>query len=967
MQSDITVEIKNQIDTKELFRRHYPHHFKAYGNSLCPFHKDTDGSLSFRNGGFKCFSVHCDAHGDVIDLYMKIHGCDFREAIKGLQGETGITSKELQKRLVTEESPLPPQAEEKPRPDFAKRYEQLLRAGLIPVEAIEYLTQQRCLSEKLVEKLEQDEMMTWLDDGYTQMIVFPVFDTANLGEMVGYQKIPIFGGEKWFAKNANGRVAVFSYGQPGPVIVTESILDGLSAIDCLSCSMLSIMSSGGTSKLAHHKGKDLVLFLDNDDAGRSATKKAVKVLGRQCRVVNWSLAPDGFKDVNDLLKAGHGDIIEKMILEAQPPAGLDPDILDENYIEGFKFPERVELVDHSFYTGLSAGMNTLRTHIATPGNKLARTPAGLGKTTLAADLAYSQAKDQIVHYYLPNHMICREVAEKLHAINPNDDVPITHLMGRASDGRNGSQIVCTVFIKASAVIKRGYDPGAVLCPKCDSRKKCRHALQLARIKEEKRGLIIAPHSYIPIHLAPQDDNDAPGKLAYVDENPLDVMLHPSEPCGIEDLNILRPYVTSDCIRLFDMLQQLIHTVYVDLVSKKKKLARYYTVTSPVAQWKDRLSLWDALGITKEEAVKLCGHAMTHLETMPVTHLYERGVPLIATNWLKAALSEAVAYLEIRDNGKAVFVNMVKEKVDPKSTIVLLDATIDYNEARMLFDREFAMVDINVPWEGRRIHIQTGMGIVKTKDIAKNKDTQQLAKALETAACYLDDSQNLYLATYKHHEHQCGRIMRQILPSTTVLTGHYGAIRSSNRYEACDSAILFGALRVPPEARLDAAAMLFPNDPGRQERWMLHKDYEEVYQNAHRLRLIRNPGRTLIIVDRDWPAYLLGEPDFVIPIRSTKTKIGRAVERALEFISKHLELSKKDCWKIGVGSKEDEIRIRRQYDAHHGHGGELILFSDANWWTALSRAIQERNPDIEVTSLRSKHGKPCKVLHILRNS
>jgi len=50
---------------------------------------------------------------------------------------------------------------------------------------------------------------------------------------------------------------------------------------------------------------------------------------------------------------------------------------------------------------------------------------------------------------------------------------------------------------------------------------------------------------------------------------------------------------------------------------------------------------------------------------------------------------------------------------------------------------------------------------------------------------------------------------------------------------------------------------------------------------------------------------------------------------------------------------------------HTYSDELILFSDANWWTTLSHAILERNPDIEVTSLRSKHGKPCKVLHIQR--
>lgn len=958
MRDDITA-IKSNIDVQELFQRHFPQHFRANGNSLCPFHNDTNDSLSFRNGSFKCFADHCGVRGDVIDLYMQIHGCDFREAVKVLQAETGTISGKPRRKTATGELQSL-KAQRRPEPDFVRRYGQLVKADLIPYEAIEYLTNRRCLSEELVEKLETDKVVTWLDDGYTQSIVFPVFNTANLGEMVGYQKIPIFGGDKQFAKNTRGSAAVFHYGQSGPVIVTEAILDGLSAMDCMPCSMLCIMSSSGTAKLAQHRGKDLVLFLDNDDAGRTATREAVKVLQRECRLIDWNLAPAGMKDVNDLLKAGHRDVIRKMIFEAQVPTALDPDILDDNYIEGFKFPERVELAELGCSTTLSAGIKALQDHIAVPGNKLARTPAGIGKTTLAVELAYKQAENQVVYYYLPNHRICREVAKRLREAYHADDIPLIHLMGRASNGMNESRIVCTMHTRVASVMKRGFDPGAVLCPKCDSQKNCQHALQLTRVKNEGRGLVIAPHAFIPIHLAPIDDENAPGKLAYVDENPFDVLLHPSEPCGIEDLNILRPYVTTDCVRFFDMLQQLIHTVYSDLVAKKKKIARYYTVTSPVAQWKNRLSLWDALGIAKEEAARLCDPALRQLQILPAEYLYERDVRLVTTAWLKAALSDSVAYLEIRDNGKSALVHMVREKIDPKCRIMLLDATIDYDEAKFIFDREFDTIDINVPWEGRRVHIRTGMGITKTKDIAKSNDTAQLSKALKSAASYLENSQNLYLATYKHHEQLCGRIMREILPGTTVLTGHYGAIRSSNRYEACDSAILFGTLRVPPESRLDAAAMLFPNDPDSQDRWMLHKDYEEVYQNAHRLRLIRNPGRTIIIVDREWPAYLLGEPDLVVQVKSSRTKIGRAVERALSYIAEYLELSKEKCYKIGIGSQEEEIIIRREYE---GREGELILFSDANWWTALSRSIQERRPDIEATSLRSRHGKPSKVLQL----
>ena len=53
---------------------------------LCPFHDDTDPSLSFfvneENGErwWKCRGA-CDAQGNLIDLFMRRHGIPFREAL----------------------------------------------------------------------------------------------------------------------------------------------------------------------------------------------------------------------------------------------------------------------------------------------------------------------------------------------------------------------------------------------------------------------------------------------------------------------------------------------------------------------------------------------------------------------------------------------------------------------------------------------------------------------------------------------------------------------------------------------------------------------------------------------------------------------------------------------------------------------------------------------------------------------
>ena len=53
------------------------------GNISCPFHSDKTPSFQIKkNNTFTCYS--CGEHGDVIDLYMKLHSCDFKTAVKAL-------------------------------------------------------------------------------------------------------------------------------------------------------------------------------------------------------------------------------------------------------------------------------------------------------------------------------------------------------------------------------------------------------------------------------------------------------------------------------------------------------------------------------------------------------------------------------------------------------------------------------------------------------------------------------------------------------------------------------------------------------------------------------------------------------------------------------------------------------------------------------------------------------------------
>ena len=56
----------------------------------CPFHDDSNPSLSFhlRTNTYKCFV--CDAHGSTIDLAMGVLGKDFKETCEWLASEYNV-------------------------------------------------------------------------------------------------------------------------------------------------------------------------------------------------------------------------------------------------------------------------------------------------------------------------------------------------------------------------------------------------------------------------------------------------------------------------------------------------------------------------------------------------------------------------------------------------------------------------------------------------------------------------------------------------------------------------------------------------------------------------------------------------------------------------------------------------------------------------------------------------------------
>ena len=76
---------------------------------ICPFHNDTNPSLSVSLHGYRCFG--CDAKGDVINFLMSHQGMTFVEAIRYLQQSTGLTPPDKKEALGGAWNLTPPDEE----------------------------------------------------------------------------------------------------------------------------------------------------------------------------------------------------------------------------------------------------------------------------------------------------------------------------------------------------------------------------------------------------------------------------------------------------------------------------------------------------------------------------------------------------------------------------------------------------------------------------------------------------------------------------------------------------------------------------------------------------------------------------------------------------------------------------------------------------------------------------------------
>lgn len=266
--------------------------------SRCIFHQENTASLAFYDQRFYCFG--CGKSGDVIDLVMYLKKLDFKEACLEIASNVGYE--------ISFEPPNP--VWEKfyaERLQLARRYFLNLQSN---ADAMNYLLNVRHISPETIYNFmlgftDAEEYKYRQDMGnISSKIVFPIFDSRRTPTIAGMAYRAMTDEKPKYVNDhnqtgQNGQNSALNgafikgnmlYGfyqarthiaDEGYAIITEGYFDVLSLHDSRIGNAVGVMSAKLTEAQADMLAKrtsKAILMLDADDAGKTGTMNAIKML-----------------------------------------------------------------------------------------------------------------------------------------------------------------------------------------------------------------------------------------------------------------------------------------------------------------------------------------------------------------------------------------------------------------------------------------------------------------------------------------------------------------------------------------------------------------------------------------------------------------------------------------------------------------------------------------------------------------
>jgi len=353
----IKEEIKSRADIVDVISEYIP--LKQKGKAfvgLCPFHDDTNPSLSVRRdmGQFRCFS--CNTGGDVFTFIMKYQNLTYPEAIKSLAEKYGITITELPQEDGTAQKV---KYELKNLNQFAVEYfHRTLVGSTSGNSALTYL-RNRGIEDRTIANFKLGFSLPSWDgllksatkagfsiktllqggfilegkskdhyyDRFRGRVMFPIFDPK--GEPIAFGG-RILEAEKDTAKYINSpetplysksktlynlNLAQRSIQNEGFAILVEGYMD---AISCYQAGVNNVIASLGTAltdnhvKLLRRWTSDVVIAYDTDKAGENATLRGLDLLVKDDIKVRVLTIPSG-KDPDDYIRENGTSAFRKLV------------------------------------------------------------------------------------------------------------------------------------------------------------------------------------------------------------------------------------------------------------------------------------------------------------------------------------------------------------------------------------------------------------------------------------------------------------------------------------------------------------------------------------------------------------------------------------------------------------------------------------------------------------------------------
>lgn len=972
MQVDIFNRIKSRIGISKLFSQLYPSHFRLSENSLCPFHEDTNNSLKLYNDHFHCFG--CGAHGDVIHLYALKHNLSEGEAAHRLAIDHHLIDDSTcplaeQNEVESTETSRAKQPEEVP--DFMDRYAFLVKQPLHRGAYI-YL-KRRGFTKEFIDRLHENCGLAW--SRRLKRLVFPI-ENAEQTSLVGLQTISLKkedkaeGNDKKLARETSLAAGFYFYGEPSApyVVVTESIFDALSCVQALpECAVVSILSATSIEKLRSFRG--LTIFLDNDKGGREGSHKILEA-EPNFKFVDWGDLQE--KDANDLLKAGKLSELRKLITSAALPTvefreRLEQKILEdkgveiaENTIPAHPFPVCEETKEHDVCLHeLTEAEKAVDRALDVHRDKVIEASAGVGKSGRAIEKAWKKVEEgKLILYCQPNHkLIDSTIANFI-----PDQGRVLHFYGRSAMRSRYSPRVCPHAERLRKPEQLGLSPGLTVCSSCtyekEHREKCKYREQIQKIAMMKSGIIFAATDGLD-YLLELNENIAE---VILDEVSTKVMIK-EVSVSQRDFEELEVYSDAhpEFLEMTQSLRSLINRVKKAMKEKRNRAARFYNQQPGAITWHDKKLIWDYLKISQTEFCEKVTPALDTLFSLDQKQLLEMNVNLDAVKWLAAFAGSTFAPNELawiavdskKGESAVSFTRLVRTTLPKREnspySITILDATCDYDELKFLYGRDFIHTKVEVPWEGERIWIKhRGVG----KESMEKMSEAKIKKYAKLACDQLKPGvTTAFIVTHQIAEKKVLKAFKKVRPDIDWMIDHYHATRGKNDYKVAQAVICFGVPVINPSALIDIAGTLFPGDFERQNRWLQRQSENELYQSAHRARMVRFPGRQLIVIGHYFPEHLLGKVTRTIELGRLDSKVEKAVDRFLGYADKLGIFSKEVAAALKVCEAANEEKARKIHEPARKSldielpDSEWIVSAKANFWPEILEAIKMRRPDL----------------------